>query len=160
MTMLTSGIFIGALIHPAGWVAAGLALALPVISVVGDNIHKHPQDTDHWAYRTVADSLEDILARHGAIYLSGHDHNLQLIEVSGRMIQVVSGSSSQASWVANSAPGLHYSAAKPGFVRLDATDNRLWMRFCTVEDDSDGSEGPERPEPMADCGAVFEMAAF
>jgi hypothetical protein len=147
MTLLTSGAFIGALIHPAGWVAAGVALALPAISVVADNIHKHPQDNDHWAYRTVADSLEDILARHDAIYLAGHDHNLQLIEVSGRMIQVVSGSSSKTSWVASSAPGMHYSASKPGFVRLDATHRTLWMQFCTVEESADTTE----------CGTTFRM---
>ncbi len=153
LTLLTTGAFIGALIHPVGWVAAGVALALPPISVVADNIQKHPQDTDHWAYRAVADSLEEILSRHGAIYLAGHDHSLQLIDVSGRMIQVVSGSAGKVSWVANSAPGLQYSAAKLGFVRLDATSNRLWMQFCTVEEEIDGFE------PEADCGHVFEMAA-
>lgn len=121
---------------------------------MADKIHKHPQDTDHWAYRAVADSLEGILSRHGAIFLAGHDHSLQLIEVSSRMIQVVSGSAAKAGWVAKSAPGLQYSAAKPGFVRLDVTSTRLWMQFCTVEEASDGSG------PVTDCDGVFELDVF
>ncbi len=90
------------------------------------------------------------------IYLAGHDHSLQLIEVNDRMIQVVSGSAGKVSWVAVSAPGLQYSAAKPGFVRLDATSSRLWIQFCTVGNEAEGLEA----EPgESGCGHVFEMAA-
>ncbi len=152
LALLAGGIAVAAFVSPAGWIAAGVALALPAGTVVYDKIEKRQQDTDHWTYKAFADSLENILARHGAIYLAGHDHSLQLIEVSGRTIQVVSGSAGKLGWVAESAPELHYSAAKAGFVRLDATHDRLWMQFCIVDEES------ERPTGAADCGHVFEMS--
>lgn len=148
ITLLTTGVFIGALISPAGWLAAGLGLALPALSVVGDHIIQNPQDTDHWRYREFADSLEHVLAKHDAIYLSGHDHSLQLIDLSGRAIQVVSGSAGKESWVASSAPDLHYSAGKPGYARFDVTDQVIWMRFCTVDVGDD---------PKPDCGPQFSL---
>jgi len=152
LALLAGGIAVGALVNPVGWVAAGVALVLPAGTVAFDKIQKRQQDTDHWTYKAFADRLEGILARHGAIYLAGHDHSLQLIEVSGRTIQVVSGSAGKLGWVAESAPELHYSAAKAGFVRLDATHERLWMQFCIVDDT------PERSSDTADCGHVFEMS--
>jgi hypothetical protein len=145
MALLTTGVFIGALISPAGWVAAGLGLAMPALSVIGDKVVKHQQDTDHWSYQEFADSLTSVLVKHEAIYLSGHDHSLQLIELSGRTIQVISGSSGKESWVASSAPDLQYSAGKPGFARFDVTPEALWMQFCTVD----------RKRPAAECGPTF-----
>ena len=149
VTLISMGVFLGALVSPVGWALAGAGLLIAPASVIVDKIHKHPQDTDHWAYNQFGSNLEEILARHDAFYLSGHDHNLQFIELSGRAIQIVSGSAGKQSWVAASASGLHYSAAKPGFVRFDGTAHQLWMQFCTVEVEN----------PVADCGTTFRMVA-
>jgi hypothetical protein len=113
--------------------------------VIGDEIVKHRQDTDHWAYQEFADSLTSVLVKHEAMYLSGHDHSLQLVELSDRTIQVVSGSAGKETWVASSGPDLHYSAGKPGFARFDVTAEAIWMQFCTVG----------RNEPAAECGPTF-----
>ena len=149
VALLSSGIFIGALISPIGWALAGAGLLMAPVSVVGDKIHKHPQDTDHWAYSQFAENLVEIADRYHALLVSGHDHNLQLIRVTDRVMQVVSGSAGKVSWVAGSGGDLLYSASKPGFVRFDLNADQLWMQFCTVDIN----------DPAADCGVTFTLPA-
>jgi hypothetical protein len=124
-------------------VAAAVALVPPASVLVDKWFVRHPQDTDHPAYKAFELRLEEILHRHDAIMLSGHDHSLQLIEVNHRTIQVISGSAGKTSAVAGAGGDLHYSAARPGFARFDLTGTDLWIRFCALEPQAAGAEcGP------------------
>ena len=68
------------------------------------------------------------------LYLSGHDHNLQLIRVSDRFVQVVSGSASKVSDLPYAGPDLLIGEAEPGMVRLDATPDSLWLTYVWVDE--------------------------
>jgi hypothetical protein len=85
------------------------------------------------------DAFADRLMRIAAVaptptlYLSGHDHNLQLIRVNDRFVQVVSGSASKVSALPYAGPDMLLGEAEPGMVRLDATETELWLTYVWLD---------------------------
>lgn len=76
--------------------------------------------------------LGPLFVRHGVdLYVSGHDHDLELIRGEGEILQVVSGAGSSPRSVARLEKTL-YAEAEPGFVRVLATETDLWIQFVTA----------------------------
>lgn len=85
---------------------------------------------EHGPINELACELEPILRRHGVdLYLSGHDHDLQLLRGDGGWLQLVSGSGSSVrptGWTAESL----FAAATPGFAALELTGSELRIHLC------------------------------
>lgn len=82
----------------------------------------------HGGARRLGAVLEPLFARHGVqLYLSGHDHDLQLVRSPAGWRQIVSGSVSGTRSV-STGPGTEFASATPGFARL-----RLGVESAVVE---------------------------
>ena len=102
-----------------------------------------PQDLKHSANRKMVERLTTILReaheRDGStvLYLSGHEHSLQLLQVEPGVVQLVSGSAGKTSPVRSGSDTI-YSRSALGFARVDLTDSEAWITFLTV----DGEDSP------------------
>ncbi|QDV84866.1 metallophosphoesterase [Planctomycetes bacterium TBK1r] len=87
----------------------------------------------HGASPAIAESLPGLLRDHAVdLYLSGHDHDLQLNESGQGWCQIVSGSGSKlrsTSWTEQTA----FAKAAPGFCWLLIRDGELWVTFYSCE---------------------------
>ena len=94
------------------------------------------QDLKHPLYQTMMTEIEEVVKGHtNVIYVSGHDHSLQLIQDSSYNY-IVSGSGSKNSRVSKSSKSL-YASPKAGFVTLEISKNKnVQARVYTVEGDS------------------------
>jgi acid phosphatase len=85
---------------------------------------------EHGPIRELARELEPLLGRHGVdLYLSGHDHDLQLLRSDAGWLQLVSGSGSSTrdtGWTEESL----FAAAAPGFAALELTGDELRIHLC------------------------------
>jgi acid phosphatase len=95
----------------------------------------HPlrSNGNHGAIVRVRDAIEPLLVRErAALYLSGHDHDLELLETGKGFLQVVcgAGSSSRAMhWGADTL----FAAAAPGFLWAGLGKDELWLVFIDAE---------------------------
>jgi len=91
---------------------------------------KDLQDLNHPAYKEFADRLYRILAAAGRniIYVSGHEHSLQFLDVKSNVLQVISGSGSKLSPVSKGSDTI-YKNKETGLVRFDVTGDQLWVEF-------------------------------
>ena len=80
----------------------------------------------------IARGLEPIFARNDvALYVSGHDHDLQLLEGEAGWMQVVSGAGSLPRDSSRTA-ATHFVAAAPGFATLVLSPETLGVEFQVV----------------------------
>lgn len=88
----------------------------------------------HGPTRELARTLRPLLERHGVdAYLSGHDHDLELLRTGAQWIQVVSGAGSTTRNVRWSEE-TSFADARPGFVRLSVRPDELWVEFVAAAD--------------------------
>jgi hypothetical protein len=96
------------------------------------------QDLSNARYRQMRTEFADAFRAHPPlVYASGHDHNLQLLEIPGGTAQVVSGagSISRPDPVGRGSDTIAV-AAQAGFVRIDLLRNGgAWLQFVCVSPD-------------------------
>jgi len=94
---------------------------------------KRLQDLDNGAYIALQREMEKQLIKYNvSIYVAGHDHNLQLLEIDDSHFQVVSGSAGKRSRVSHESDTL-FSHSAYGFVRFDVTATEMWIEFFAVD---------------------------
>jgi acid phosphatase len=87
----------------------------------------------HGGIGRVQDALLGPLEKHGvALYLSGHDHDLEALPSSKGFLQVVSGAGSSTRAMSWGDDTLFASAA-PGFAWLGIDGDELWLAFVDAE---------------------------
>lgn len=87
------------------------------------------QDLGYPAYDAFAERLMTELAvRRRVLYVSGHDHNLQMIWYKDRLMQVVSGAGSKRAPVTKDRDTV-FKTGEPGLVRFDLAGEELWVEF-------------------------------
>lgn len=83
----------------------------------------------HGPTKELMDRLRPVLEKHGVqAYLSGHDHNLQLLKPPGPTYYVVSGAGSKAR-KAGSLENTLFARGVCGFVAATLTDDRLHLEY-------------------------------
>lgn len=94
------------------------------------------QDLKHPLYQDMIKQVEGVVKQHpNAVFLSGHEHSLQLIKDSG-FNYIVSGSGSKNSRVSKGRKSL-YASSENGFVTLKVSKNRnVQANFYEVIGDS------------------------
>ena len=106
---------------------------------------------DHGGSSNVRDRIEPLLVEHGVyLYLSGHDHDLQLLESGHRYLQVVSGAGSMTRDVRWMDETL-YAEAEPGFASFLLTEAELWIQFFTASQGSRYCKHLEREVRLTDA---------
>jgi len=86
----------------------------------------------HGGSSRVRNLVEPLFERYGVdLYLSGHDHDLQLLKPSEGYLQVVSGSGSTVRDVHRQAETL-FAEAEAGFVWILVTESDLWIQYVTA----------------------------
>jgi len=108
----------------------------PIIASTIDKFHKGVQDTDNKFNMKFQNDLLRILKKHKVIiYLSGHDHNQQFINLNlqnanvSQLFQVVSGSSAKSEPVSKNKKDLIFADKSLGFTRFDLTKDEIWIEF-------------------------------
>lgn len=87
------------------------------------------QDLDHRANKAFQRDMEDIMKENDVtFYFSGHEHNLQLIEIDSSHFQIISGSAAKLSEVTHKEDSI-FSHAAHGFARFDVTPDEIWVEF-------------------------------
>lgn len=114
-------------------------LPLPVLGSVYPLARRHgiaTQDLSDEAYRRLRASVAEVFAAHPPLlYASGHEHSLQLLEVPGMWLHVVSGAGTVArpDRVGRGGDTL-LATPSPGFVRLDLLrDGRARVEVVQVD---------------------------
>lgn len=109
--------------------------------------YKRLQDIDHPAYRAFRRDLLQHMKKYGVTaYFSGHEHNLQLLKLADRQLQLISGSAGKRSPVTHGRD-TYFSHASFGLTRLDVTAESLWIDFLSVDTE----------ENSARSSALFRM---
>lgn len=115
----------------------GLYLPLPIVGsaypLLRSTAFRTAEDAKHPVYRELTESVTDILHDHpNVIYISGHDHGLQLIQ-DGKLTQIISGSGAKTSHI-RKAKDLRYRYGRQGFTVLDLLQNgHLKLSFYIVD---------------------------
>ena len=93
---------------------------------------KRLQDLDHPANKRFQQELSHFMQEHDIpIYLSGHEHNLQLLEIAPRTYQIVSGSAAKLSSVTHGSDTI-FSLGATGFTRIDIVGDTVHIEFIAV----------------------------
>jgi len=88
----------------------------------------------HGPTKELMDRLRPVLEKHGVqVYLSGHDHNLQLLKPPGPTHYVVSGAGSRARKAGSLEHTLFARGGVCGFVAATLTDDRLNLEYIDHE---------------------------
>jgi hypothetical protein len=95
----------------------------------------HPTDLGHRDYQALRRDLKAVLRDHHAIYFSGHEHTLQLLELGGGAYQVVSGSAGHGGKVTAKRETM-FAHDAPGYARIDVGQRELWITFRWLGDDA------------------------
>jgi len=101
-------------------------------------IGHHPVTSNgtHGPIPAIRDALVTMFEAHGvALYLSGHDHDLELLETGRGYLQVVSGAGSSTRSMRWGDDTL-FASADPGFVWVGIEEDDLWLVFV------DAARGP------------------
>lgn len=98
------------------------------------------QDLKHPLYQDMIHSIENVVRSHpNVIFVSGHEHTLQMIQDSGYNY-IVSGSGSKTNRVSKGKNAL-YVASKNGYATLQISRNKtVTANFYTVDGDSTSKE--------------------
>jgi hypothetical protein len=99
-----------------------------------DRVRRHSiQNLDTPEYRNFSKDLIAIMQQQNVtFYLSGHEHNLQLLDLGKNNFQVISGSAGEARSV-NKCPDTIYADPALGFVRFDANDAGIRLSFLSTD---------------------------
>ena len=94
------------------------------------------EDLKHPLYQAMIQSIERVVKGHpNVIFMSGHEHTLQMIQDSG-FTQIVSGSGSKTSRVSKGKKSL-FASGKNGFATLQISKNKnVQVTFYIVEGDT------------------------
>lgn len=116
-----------------------LYIPLPVIGSIYPVVRTRScvrQDINHPVYTEMIQQLTGALrANKNTIFVSGHEHNLQLIKEEN-FFQIVSGSGAKTNRVKKGAHSL-YAAAESGFCVMDISENKnVRVTFYTVSGDA------------------------
>jgi acid phosphatase len=88
----------------------------------------------HGPTKELADTLRPLLERFGVdVYLSGHDHDFELLRTGEHWLQVVIGAGSTTRDV-RWGDQTSFADARPGFVRLSLRPADLWIEFVAAAD--------------------------
>jgi len=109
-------------------------------AIIDKLLYKPQQDLDNPAYKNFRKDLRNIMMKHDVtVYLAGHEHNLQFLELDKTHFQLVSGSAAKLSGVTHKSDTI-FSHASHGFVRFDVTQDEMWLEFFQVDTKYDTSE--------------------
>jgi hypothetical protein len=87
----------------------------------------HTQDVHSRPYREYRSALLELLAAEGVpLFVAGHDHNTQLIELPGSVVQLVSGEATHLDPVTKGKGSFFYHMDH-GFVRMSAFSHQLFI---------------------------------
>jgi len=115
-----------------------LYIPLPVgfIYPIARGFFGTPQDLHHPAYATMINDVSNVIKKYpNVIYVSGHEHNLQLIKDSAYNY-IISGSGTKKTRVSKSK-NMPFGAAENGFATLEISTNKnVKVDFYTVNKDS------------------------
>lgn len=100
------------------------------------------QDLKDGDYKKFRKRLADVMQKHNVrVYLSGHEHNLQFIElnqhdpdllqIGSGYFQIVSGSAGKLSHVDNDHKAIAVYDKQNGFVRFDVTKTTCWIELLS-----------------------------
>lgn len=126
-------------IFPLRKIWRGLYIPLPILGSVypllRSTVFRTAEDLKHPCYRELIESVTDVLSDHPRVlYISGHDHGLQLIQ-DGTFTQVVSGSGAKTSDI-RTASDLRYRFGQQGFTVMDfLTNGETKVSFYVVDKD-------------------------
>ncbi len=106
---------------------------LTIVPIVDKLLVKTLNDLDHPAYRRFQTDMAAFMDRNAVqVYLSGHDHSLQMLGIDDRHLQVVSGSAGKLSGTGH-ADDSYFSHSAYGFVRFDVVGDEMWVTFLAVD---------------------------
>ena len=93
----------------------------------------------HNAYRGFRKDFIKFLNTHPVdLYLAGHDHSLQLLDL-GKSWQVISGAAAKSTEVTSCSDTI-FAKRVYGLVRLDATDEELWVEYKYLDKNTQSSK--------------------
>lgn len=121
-----------------------LYIPMPVIGSiypVARSVFGTPQDISHPAYTNMIDQVTDVIRRSSpnVVFVSGHDHNLQLIEDNGYNYIVSGGGCKQNRTSKNR--NSRFNSTSEGFAVMDVYSNKnVSVSFYTVGDSIQKSE--------------------
>ncbi len=128
-------------IFPLAEAVPGLYIPLPVIGSIypiARGIFGNVQDVNHPKYRTMANTIEDVLKKHSnAIVVSGHDHSLQLLR-NDSIYQIVSGSAAKLTRISKSKRNnnLLFAIVQGGFAVVEVRKSgKVETRFYDLQSD-------------------------
>ncbi|HEX9652337.1 MAG TPA: metallophosphoesterase [bacterium] len=102
---------------------------ITLFTVVDKLFYKRLQDLDNPSYRRFRKDLIALMKKHDVpFYFSGHEHNLQFLEIDSEHFQIISGSAGKLSAVTHKDDTL-FSHSAFGFARCDVTEDELWIEF-------------------------------
>ncbi|NNF32980.1 MAG: BamA/TamA family outer membrane protein [Saprospiraceae bacterium] len=115
-----------------------LYLPLPVVGSAIQSFKKNigkVQDMNHPLYRELIQGVKSVSKGfNNIVFISGHEHNQQLIEKDGHWY-VVSGAGSKREEV-KMGVGSIFASGQPGYSRIDYYDDaRVWISFFQVNDE-------------------------
>ncbi len=125
-------------IFPLTDIKKSLYIPLPVIGSIypiARSVFGTPQDIRHPNYTNMIDEISAVVKRDSAkvVFVSGHDHNLQLIREGGYNY-VVSGGGCKQNRTSN-APNSLFNSRENGFAVMEISTNKnVSIRFYTVSD--------------------------
>lgn len=94
------------------------------------------QDLDHPAAQAFKRDLTEFMKQNDvAFYVSGHEHNLQLLRIDERQFQLISGSAAKLSEVSHD-DDTFFSHKARGFVRCDVTTDAFWLEFISIDSET------------------------
>jgi hypothetical protein len=142
-----SAALLGTLVHPGFYSLGAFSLGSTFADLyIAGTLFPSIQDMRSSAFKRYKKRMLEIMQSHGVkLYLSGHEHNLQFIELANepaeefRAFQVVSGSAAKLTRVSEPKGSLILGRTNYGFVRFDATKDEIWLDFFAVD--------PDNPQP-------------
>ena len=119
-------------LFPLTAISPSLYIPLPIVGSIYPGYRRYMgnvQDLAHPKYRALIAGIEEILEKYqGAVYASGHEHNLQFARKNGYN-HIVSGSGSKVTKVAKTR-STEFAYANKGLCELlTTTDREVWARF-------------------------------
>jgi len=117
-----------------------LYIPLPIIGSIypiSRGVFGNIQDTRHPTYKNFSSAVDSILRMHPyCIRVSGHEHNLQMIELENQYY-IVSGAGSKISSMSSKKPGLVYGTDRTGFGVLERINNgNIHVKFYSSMNDT------------------------
>jgi acid phosphatase len=104
-----------------------------LFTIIDQLFIKRLQDLDNPANRRFQQDLASIMNQSNVrFYISGHEHNLQVLKIDDKRLQIVSGSAGKLSSVTHKSDTI-FSHAAYGLMRFDVTEDELWLECFEVD---------------------------